>query len=169
MGSDLLFFLQNFSTIRFYGFHRIVEPAFDRKINKRAGLRRLVFVAHAIGSNAQTARGILFVMRQKAVFGSALGHFANFVSKNRRVKLDRTIEIRDRNICPVKCVGTHGRMLTGEKSKSTEKLRRPASTGFRRDQPSALPCRSSKVDERSRGGSSDRPADHPYPVSFVNC
>ena len=58
--ADLLLFFQNFAAICAGRFDCFVESAFHRKINKRAGLRRLILIAYAIATRAKAAGRILF-------------------------------------------------------------------------------------------------------------
>src|SRR6266404_4652129 len=97
---ELMFVLQNFSAICADSFDRIIEPAFDRQINQRTVLRRFVFASGAVTADTKTARRVLFLMRQKSVFDSALGHLWHFPAEYGGIKLKRAIEIRDRDIGP---------------------------------------------------------------------
>src|ERR1700693_607015 len=78
--TDLLFALQNLSAVRACSFHRVVKTTFDRKINKRAVLRRLILIAYAVAAHAKTTGRILFFMRQQRVLESAFRHFAHLAA-----------------------------------------------------------------------------------------
>src|SRR3982074_1491515 len=99
---ELMYVLQNFSAVCADRFDRIIEPAFDRQINQRTVLRRFVFAAGAVTADTKTARRVLFLMRQKSVFDSALGHLWHFPAAHGGIKLKRAIKIRDRDIGPAK-------------------------------------------------------------------
>jgi hypothetical protein len=106
---DWLSILQDFATVVVRGFDRFVEAPFDRKINQRPILRRLIFVADAIATDAKTTGRILFFVREKTVFEVALGKLPHLLTKHGRIKPDRPIQIRDRNVRPAKCISTHCR------------------------------------------------------------
>src|SRR4030088_1135132 len=107
---DLMFVLQNFSAVCADSFDRVIEPAFDRQINQRTVLRRFVFAAGAVTADTKTARRVLFLMRQKSVFDSALGHLWHFPAEHGGIKLKGALKIRDRNIGPAK--GIYGAHMT---------------------------------------------------------
>jgi hypothetical protein len=105
---ELMFVLQNFSAVCADRFDRIIEPAFDRQINQRTVLRRFVFAAGAVTADTKTARRVLFLMRQKSVFESALGHLWHFPAEHGGIKLNRAIKIRNRDIGPAEGIyGAH--------------------------------------------------------------
>src|SRR3981081_1663573 len=111
--SDSVFVLQNFSAVCADRFDRIIEPAFDRQINQRTVLRRFVFAAGAVTADTKTARRVLFLMRQKSVFDSALGHLWYFPAEHGGIKLKGALKIRDRDIGPAKGIyGAHMTLLS---------------------------------------------------------
>ena len=92
MLADLLSRSQNFSAVRARGFHRLIEPAFHQKINQRSICRRPIVHAAAITSNAQTTRSILFFVRQKSVFHSAIRESFDVFAKNGEVAPSRVVD-----------------------------------------------------------------------------
>jgi hypothetical protein len=106
---DWLSILQNFGAVVARGCDRFVEAPFDRKINERPILRRLIFVAYTVAAEAKATGRILFFVREKAVFEFAFRHFPYFLAEHCGIKLDRPIQIGHRNVGPAKCISTHCR------------------------------------------------------------
>ena len=70
--ADLLSRSQNFSAVCTRRFDGLIKPAFNKKINQRTVSRRVIINATAVAPNAKITGRILFFVRQKSVFRSAV-------------------------------------------------------------------------------------------------
>lgn len=98
---------QNFSAVCTRRFNGLIKPAFSKKINQRTVSRRAIINAAAVAPNAKTTGRILFFVRQKSVFCSAVRYLLHLFAENSGIKFNRAIEVSDRNVGPTKCVGVH--------------------------------------------------------------
>src|SRR6266496_1478698 len=95
VGSDGLFFLEDFSAAFLDGPNRVVQPALNAQVNQRAMLGGLVVLRLD-----QAPRNIFIGMRQQSEFHARHRLLGNRSSKNSGIELNGSIEVVDGNIGP---------------------------------------------------------------------